>query len=183
MPATLNAGDTWQWTVAPADFPPGQGYTLSYQLTGKTAISFVPAPNVPNGNYSVLVPAATTAVVGPGRYRWVLRVTDIAGVVTTINSGHLVINANTAVTAGADGRSHAEQMVALIESELQARIKGDGSANLSYSIEGRSITKIPTTELYQLRSKYRGEVSRQTNGGRGVPVKLAFGRRRCDEWS
>jgi hypothetical protein len=173
----LNAGDTWQWTLSPPDFSPGQGFTLSYQLTGKTAISFTPTPSVPLNNYSVAVPAATTATVGAGRYRWVLRATDGAGVITTVDSGHLVVNANPNVAALTDGRSHAEQMVALLESEIQARIKGDGSANLSYSIEGRSISKIPTTELYQLRGKYRSEVARQSNGGKAAPALITFGRR------
>lgn len=177
VPATLNAGDTWQWTISPPDFPPGQGFTLSYQLTGKTAIQFTPTPNVSLGNYSVAVPAATTTAVGPGKYRWLLRATDGTGIVTTVDSGHLVVNANPAVTAGVDGRTHAEQMVTLLESEIQARIKGDGTANLSYAIEGRSISKIPTNELYQLRAKYRSEVARQ-GGGKAAPVLITFGGKR-----
>jgi hypothetical protein len=178
VPATLNAGDTWQWTVAPRDFPPGQGFTLSYQMTGKTAISFTPSPSVALGNYSVAVAAATTTGVASGPYRWLLRATDGAGVVTTVDSGHVTVNANTAVVANTDGRSHPEKMLALVEAELEARVKGDGSANVSYSIEGRSISKMTLEELYKLRGRYRSEVARQRNGGKSAPVVIAFGGRR-----
>jgi hypothetical protein len=178
VPATLNAGDTWQWTIAPRDFPPGQGFTLSYQMTGKTALSFTPTPSVALGNYSVAVPAATTTGVAAGPYRWLIRATDGAGIVTTVDSGHVTVNANTAVATNTDGRSHAEMMLSLIESELVARVKGDGSSNVSYSIEGRSISKMTLDELYRLRGRYRGEVSRQANGGKQAPALITFGGRR-----
>jgi hypothetical protein len=179
VPATLNAGDTWQWTVSPADFPPGQGFTLTYQLTGKTAVNFVAAPNVALGLYSVAVPVSVTAIVAPGAYRWVLRASDtsVPAIVTTADSGHLVVNADPNVTINTDTSSHAQKMLVLIEQELQARVPGTGAAHVSYSIEGRSMSKMTLDELYKLRGRYRGEVARQANGGKQAPAVITFGRR------
>lgn len=177
-PSTLIAGDTWRWTVSLPDFPAGQGYTATYQFTGKTSLGFTATPNVSDGTYSVSVPSSSTSVVGAGPYRWALRVTDDGSNVLTARSGHVLVLANPAVSSGADASSHAEQMLALIEAELQARVTGSGASTISYSIEGRSITKMTLAELYSLRAKYKGEVSRQANGGRSAPIKIAFGSRR-----
>lgn len=177
IPSSLTAGDTWQWTLTLPEYLPGQGYTATYQLVGKTSLSFTASPNVSLGNYDVSVAAATTATVGAGPYRWNLRVTDAAGVVHVVRSGHVLVLSDPGVTTGTDATTHAQHMLVLIESELEARVKGDGSSNVSYSIEGRSISKMTLQELYSLRGKYRGEVSRIANGGQIAPVQITFGNR------
>lgn len=54
-----------------------------------------------------------------------------------------------------DETTHAERMLALIEQRLEGRITSDHE---SYTIEGRSLTRIPFAELREYRKYYRKEV-------------------------
>ena len=60
----------------------------------------------------------------------------------------------------ADPRIHAEKMVAKIESLLEGKADSDVS---SYSIAGRSLTKLSFQELVDARDYYRREVVKHKN--------------------
>ena len=55
-----------------------------------------------------------------------------------------------------DPRSHAEIMIEKIEAVLQGRADADIA---SYSIQGRSLTKIAPNELIEWRNFYRAELT------------------------
>lgn len=59
---------------------------------------------------------------------------------------------------GADPRTHAEIMLDKIESLLEGRADKDVS---SYSIQGRSISKMSISDLLQWRDYYRKEVNKE----------------------
>ena len=61
-------------------------------------------------------------------------------------------------SANADPRSHAEIMLGKIESLLSGRADADVA---SYSIAGRSLTKLEITELIEWRNYYKREVIMQ----------------------
>lgn len=78
----------------------------------------------------------------------------------------------TAITTGTDNRQYAEKALAAIEAVLLNRATADQQ---SYSIAGRSITKIPIVELMELREKFKKEVAAKRN--QRPRVELArFGR-------
>ncbi|WP_281629187.1 hypothetical protein [Vibrio sp. St2] len=72
------------------------------------------------------------------------------------------------LTAGHDPRSHAERMLESIDKVLEGRPLSDHE---EYSIEGRSIKRIPIKELHSLRKVYAQKVKREKNGG-----KLSIGK-------
>lgn len=54
--------------------------------------------------------------------------------------------------------SFAEQMLLKVESLLLGKVDKDAQ---SYTVAGRSITKMPITELVQLRDKLKAEVEQE----------------------
>jgi hypothetical protein len=58
-------------------------------------------------------------------------------------------------SGGADPRTHAEKMLTKIEALLEGRADADVQ---SYSIAGRSLTKMTPDELVKWRNYYRSEV-------------------------
>jgi hypothetical protein len=70
-------------------------------------------------------------------------------------------------------------MLLLVETEIQARIDGTGSAHESYTIGTRQLNKIPLegpNSLTALRVQYQLEVQRQRNGGRLPPYRVVMSR-------
>lgn len=171
-PSALQAGINWSWKrTQSSDFPIADGWAYKYYLTGKTSTSFTAT----NGttDFTVSVAAATTASIAAGNYKWQLRA-SLSSDVYLVDEGEFVIEADTAVTANSDQRTHAETMLALIETEIAARVDGTGSANDGYTIGSRQITKIPLhgpNSLMTLRNVYAAEVQRQRFGGRLPPYR------------
>src|SRR5512146_889492 len=161
-PKALQAGITWSWKRSESsDFPIADSWVYTYYLTGKTSLSFA-ATNGTN-DFTVTVTAATTASVAAGNYKWQLRA-SLAGAVYLVDEGEFVVEADTAVSAASDQRTFAEKQLALVESEIAARLDGTGSGNEGYTIGTRQITKIPIKELHTLRAWYAAEVQRQRLG-------------------
>jgi len=60
----------------------------------------------------------------------------------------------------ADPRTHAEIMLNKIQTLLQGKADADVS---SYSVQGRSLTKLSFQELEDARDKYQQEVNKEKN--------------------
>lgn len=56
--------------------------------------------------------------------------------------------------------THNETMLGLIKAALEGRLTSDME---SYSIAGRQITKIPISELIELKKHYQSEVNNEVN--------------------
>lgn len=176
-PSSLVAGITWQWEKTVSDYPPSEGWTLTYYLTGKTSLSFAAEADPTDTVYSVSVPASETAAVEPGVYVWQARVSDGAGIIRLADAGRFDVTRDVAsVAENEDARSHNEKMLARIEAEIEARLTGDGSGHDSYSIGGRSLSKYTMDGLHSLRSRYAFAVARDRNGGKVPPYAAVFNR-------
>jgi len=57
--------------------------------------------------------------------------------------------------------SHAENVLALVEAAIEARLTG--GAVVSSSVDGVSLARATLTELYELRRKYIAEVASDTD--------------------
>jgi hypothetical protein len=91
-----------------------------------------------------------------------------------LTGDELVINIEPNVSVAAAGafNSWEERTLAVIEAVLSGRLTADIQ---SYQIAGRSVTKIPITELLAMRGNLRAVIWRQTNPGKlGVPYKVQF---------
>ena len=106
-------------------------------------------------DYLFAVPSATSANYSVGTYHYQLEIernSDNERIVVDRGEIDIVTDFDNQV----DPRHHAEIMLGKIESILEGKADSDVS---SYSIAGRSLTKLSPDELVQWRDYYRREVS------------------------
>ena len=156
-PETIVIGDylLWKRTDLVDDYPLAT-HSIEYvaRITGGGATEIKVAATESNGTYVFEVDSATSATYVAGFYHWQLEVTETA-------SGNRVVIERGTFTAvvdldvnNTDPRTHAEIMITKIESILQGKADADVS---SYSINGRSLTKMSFQDLIEARDFYRKE--------------------------
>ena len=107
--------------------------------------------------YLFTISSATSSGFTQGHYHWQLEITETSsGNRIIIDSGTLDIEYDLDVNV--DPRSHAQIMVDKIESILQGKADADVS---SYSINGRSLTKMSFQDLIDARDFYRKEYAKE----------------------
>lgn len=155
-------------------------FTLKYSArlegTGSTEIQITATAS--GSDYLVEVNSSTTASYTVGTYRWqayITRNSDEQRLTIDEGTWEVIANRDAATT---DPRSHAAIMVDKIESILEGRADSDVS---SYSIQGRSLTKLGIEELMAWRDRYKSELllekrkERALNGrGTGAKVLVRF---------
>lgn len=167
VPAVLVSGDLWQWRIdGLAVSYPHPDFTLSYRITPQSggATTTATAVNDSDG-WVVSVLPATTALLLAGDFTWSLlagRVSDGARV--TVCEGALTVKPDPAVAT--DTRTQARKHLDAINSVLDGRITKDVEA---YSIEGRSLTRIPFETLHKMRARYMAEVQQEDAIRSGKP--------------
>jgi hypothetical protein len=181
-PLEIVVGDFIQWKRSDLvqDYPLAS-YSAQYvaRITGggNTEVT-IPATETGN-TYLFTANSATTSAFEPGYYHWQLEV------IQTSSSNRLVVDRGefTAIADldvnGADPRSHAQIMIDKIESILQGKADSDVG---SYSIAGRSLTKMSFAELMTARDQYKAEFQQEVvkdRARRGKPtgstIKVRFG--------
>lgn len=157
-PLEIVAGDFIQWKRddLTSDYP-SASYTLKYsarlQGTGTTEIEITGGTD-----HLVQVSSSVTANYTPGTYSWqgyITRDSDDERILVSSGTWEVLANSDTST---ADPRSHAEIMLNKIESLLEGKADSDVS---SYSIAGRSLTKLTPEELITWRNFYKAEVLRE----------------------
>jgi hypothetical protein len=177
-PEKLTAGVTWKWKKTISDYPASE-WTLTYYLRkdGATATSFSAAAD--GDSYLVTVAAATTAAYASGIYDfigWVIKGTEKFEVFNSM----IEVLPNPTNSSAYDPRSHARRVMELLEAAMEGRVPNGME---SYSIGGRSISKIPLSQLRELWEKYKQDVvmeeqaERLVNGRRsGKNIGVRFNR-------
>lgn len=168
-PTRIAAGDTWQWTKAAfADFPASDGWALSYAFSGPKA--FTANASADGDGFSVTIAAADTKIPA-GTYRWQSYVT-LGAERYQVGSGILDVTPNLAALTPAEvTESFAVQALRVVETALLGRLP----AGLEeYTIAGKLVKHMPLTELYELRSKLRHEVTNERSGGKIARLEVAF---------
>jgi len=165
-PTEIVVGDFIQWKRSDVaqDYPTSSGYTAEYvaRITGGGAneIKLAQAAGSTDDYYLFTVSSVTSADFVPGLYHWQLEITQ------TSSGNRVVVDIGdfTAIPDmddnQADPRIHAEIMVAKIQTLLEGKADADVS---SYSIAGRSLTKISFQELLDARDFYRREITQHNN--------------------
>lgn len=157
-PAELSAGDRWAWKRTDLTSY-GAGYTLSYELTLYTGAAPVTLTATLSGSeYLIEIAAATTVTYTAGDYQWVAFITrDSDSERVEIARGVMTVNPD-AATSAADPRTTARKTLDAIEAVIEGRASKDQE---SYSIAGRSLTRMSVEDLLSLRDSYRTEVKRE----------------------
>lgn len=165
-PTEIVVGDFIQWRRSDIadDYPTSSGYTAEYvaRITGggSTEIKLPQAAGSTDDYYLFSVSSETSATFLPGLYHWQLEITQTSSgnrIVVDIGDFEAIPDMD---SNQADPRIHAEIMVDKIETILQGKADSDVA---SYSIAGRSLTKLSFQELLDARDHYRREVVQHNN--------------------
>jgi len=181
-PDTLVVGDRWVWRRDDlvSDYPLDE-YALEYRFTedstGNTN-AFTIAATEAESTYLVEIASAVTASLTAGDYQWaafIIRSSDNQRIV--VDQGRTEILPNLQTTT-ADLRSHAKKVLDAIEAVLENRASQD---QMSYSIAGRSLSRMSIDDLMTFRNRYRAEYLREIKLARiknkqasGNTIKVRF---------
>lgn len=162
-PTEIVVGDFLQWKRSDLveDYPVAT-HSAEYvaRITGGGSSEIKLAATENTDYYLFTVDSATSADFDVGLYHWQLEITQTSSgnrIVVDIGDFEAIPDMD---NNQADPRIHAEKMVAKIESLLEGKADSDVS---SYSIAGRSLTKLSFQELVDARDYYRREVVKHKN--------------------
>ena len=180
-PEVVSPGDFIQWkrTDIGGDYPPAS-YTATYvaRITGGGNTEIQVTGTTSGSDYLFTVSSTTSNDFVPGLYHWQLEIkrnSDNSRIV--IDRGYFTCVVDLDVN-GSDPRTHAEIMVAKIESILSGKADSDVA---SYSIAGRSLSKMSFRELTDARDYYKKEVQQEViaerirkGQGTGATIQVRF---------
>lgn len=153
-PSVLVAGAAAAWKKEDSDYTPSDGYVLMYYFRGNTAgASFnVVAETSDSGDYwEATITSAKTQGLPAGAYGWQAQISDGTNK-HVIGSGVLTLQADLADTSAPyDPRSQVKRTLDAINDVIAGRATSD---TVSYSIAGRSLTKMSPADLIALQSHY-----------------------------
>jgi hypothetical protein len=163
VPSEIIKGDFIQWKESDlvTDYPSSL-YTSTFiaRPTSGGANEISVTATGSSSYYLFTITSTSSAAFAEAEYSWQLKIkrnSDNAQVV--IRQGTVTVSEDVSSSTG-DSRTHSQIMVDKIESLLAGKADSDVS---SYSIAGRSLTKMTFAELQDARNFYRGEVAREKN--------------------
>lgn len=164
----LTAGLAWDWTASLRGLDPAR-QTVTLYLRGPGSIDLVGAAS--GSSFRFQASKAQTAALPGGIYNW-QAVADDAGIETIIATGRVSLQLDLRLGAeGADARSFAERMLAMVEAVLENRATLE---QRRYQINNRSLDRTPVADLMKLRTQFRAQISAEQAKRAG---RSPFGRR------
>lgn len=185
-PTFVTAGASFKLDRIYRDFSQPD-FNLAIYFVGSKALNFAGSPSIikdaDGQTFHIALTGTQTATLNPGggislAYSVVERLTQIggAGDVFDVATSRIMISPNVGTAADGDFLSPEEKLLAQLQATLAARLAGGAAGAIeSYSIAGRSITKVGIRELREMIGAYKWMVYRQRNPGRiGVPGEFSF---------
>lgn len=180
-PLEIVVGDFIQWKRSDlvSDYPPAT-HSAEYvaRITGGGSNEIKLAATEASGYYLFTVDSVTSSAFAAGKYHWQLEITQ------TSSGNRLVVDTGDFQAIPdmddnqADPRIHAEIMVDKIQTILEGKADSDVA---SYSIGGRSISKMSFAELMDVRDRFKAEIVAHNNRElvkkgkkNGATVKVRF---------
>lgn len=163
-PTEITIGETLEWTKSLADFPASDGWALNYYYRG-AGTGFDATASADGDDYSISVPAATTAAMTAGRYYWHAEV-SLSGEKHIVDSGQVTVKAalaGTNVETTFDGRTQAKKILDAIDAMIEGKASLDQQ---EYMIGNRSLKRIPIPDLIALRTRYAQIYAREQRAAR-----------------
>ena len=158
-PSEIVVGDFLQWKRSDlvSDYPTDL-YSLSYVARiNSSASEIVISTTGHTTHFLATALNAATSTYAVGDYSWQAEITRTSdGERVTVDRGSFAVIADLDAE-NADTRSHAQIMVDKIESLLSGKADSDVA---SYSIAGRSLTKMSFQDLVNARDYYRAEATK-----------------------
>lgn len=182
-PDLLVVGDRWTWRRPDLvnDYPTAD-YALTYEFMcdsgGGGSHKFTITATETSDDYIIEVSQDVTEHYHVHNYKWyafITRTSDSERI--SIDSGVTQLVADYAEST-ADQRSHAKKVLDAIEAVLENRASQD---QMSYSIAGRSLSRMSVTDLMTFRDRYRAEYNEELKKARiknhqdtGNTIKVRF---------
>lgn len=167
-PETLVVGDRWVWQRPDlvTDYPTDQ-YALTYEFHcdtgGGGSHKFTVTASETTTSYVVEVASTITDDYTANQYKWyafITRTSDSERV--AVDNGLTSLVANYADT-NADLRTHAKKVLDAVQAVIENRATIDQS---SFSIAGRSLSRMSIDELFLVRDRYRAEYNEEVKKAR-----------------
>tara|TARA_R110002020_G_scaffold440982_1_gene651688 strand:+ start:737 stop:1324 length:588 start_codon:yes stop_codon:yes gene_type:complete len=156
-PVLVAAGTTWKWNRAYTNYP-NSTFTLKYyfrEVRGVYSLDVTAAADTNGSGFIISVPKATTELVTPGIYAGRGYVEDATDRYLVYDNQIEVMADFKLVSEGEDLRTHNAKVLEQIKALLENKFVDDSQ---SYSIAGRSLTKMTPTELYTHKLYYEQQV-------------------------
>ena len=167
-PETLVVGDRWVWQRPDlvTDYPTDL-YALTYEFHcdsgGGGNHKFTVTASETSTAYVVEVSSVTTAGYNAHQYKWyafITRTSDSQRVAVDNGITTLVVNY---ADSNADVRTHAKKVLDSIQAVIENRATVDQS---SFTIAGRSLSRMTIDELFMVRDRYRAEYNEEVKKAR-----------------
>ncbi len=167
-PETLVVGDRWVWQRPDlvTDYPTDQ-YALTYEFHidsgGGGNHKFTITATETTTAYIVEVASTITDDYAADQYKWYAFITRTADSQrVAVDNGMTTLVANFADT-NADLRTHAKKVLDAVQAVIENRATIDQS---SFSIAGRSLSRMSIDELFLVRDRYRAEYNEEVEKAR-----------------
>ena len=167
-PETLVVGDRWVWQRPDlvTDYPTDQ-YALTYEFHcdsgGGGNHKFTVTASETSTAYVVEVSSTVTENYTAHLYKWyafITRTSDSQRVAVDNGMTTLVVNY---ADSNADVRTHAKKVLDAVQAVIENRATIDQS---SFSIAGRSLSRMSIDELFTVRDRYRAEYNEEVKKAR-----------------
>jgi len=162
LPSSFAAGTTVTYRKSFDDYPASEGWTLTLYLAGANVTP--PVVAVPDGDDFVVTVGADVTADGfaPGLYKYVERVSK-DDEVYEVDSGVVTISPDLTVAGDGDEQEWVEEALAMLRAHVRGRLP---SGMQSYSIAGRTVSKLPIEEAFKLITQLETRLARLKNPGR-----------------
>jgi hypothetical protein len=156
------AGNTinWKKTTLYSDYP-NSAYAIAYQATlnGTPGTSFTVTGSVTSEEWIFSITHSDSASITPGIYQWNLYVTKSASSERKVlDSGVWEVVPNISTNTSVDVQSHARKVLSAVEAVIEGRASQD---QMSYSIAGRSLSRMSIQDLMFFRDQYKAEWTKE----------------------
>lgn len=176
-PLSFTAGETVEWKKHIDGYLPKDNWKLSYSFRS-SGDKFDVEAEPKDDHYYIHLEAEETAKHKPGIYWWQAAVSK-GNSSYLVGEGTLEVKPELAVLDTYDGRSHVKQVLDALEALILGKASRD---QLSYSISGRSLSRLSPAELLKWRDLYKAEYAREIQQlrisqglGNNNTIKVRFG--------
>jgi hypothetical protein len=177
-PFSFISGDLIKWTKTLSDYPASDSWALVYYLVKDGDQETITCTQYGSTDYHLAtITAAESAAYSAGIYHYQARVTLVDEVYTIPGlAGQMEVLPNfEALTDGYDDRSHVKKTLDALEDLIYGKASLD---QLSYTIAGRSLSRLSPSEVLEWRDVYLAEYAKeQRRAGLKKPqgIQVQFG--------
>lgn len=155
-PSKFTVGDTVAWKKTLDCFKASDGWVLTYSLRNVTNTIDLTA-TASGDDHLISLTAVTTSGYTNGEY-WYQAYATKGSMRYQVDTGMIEIKENLAASATYDGRSHVKKVLDALEATILGKASKD---QLSYSIQGRSLSRMSAADVIEWRDKYKAEYQRE----------------------